>query len=385
MKILLLSEMFPKRLAPLHGTFVLEMAKSFRRTDEVRAISPRFIFPLRFKRDWLNIYRAQPIQDTVEGIRAEYPTVPGIPYYFPIRWQYRALKWSLVPFLRKIRSRFPFDIIHNVGILPTGWAAIHAGETLGIPVINTAVGTDLNVYPNLPHILPAVRKVLQKSYAVTTLGEGLRENALRAGGSPDRVFNMPFGFDPKLFSHTETNRDPIILFLGQLIKRKGIQRLIEAFPYVQQKHPKARIEVIGNGHLMVPMKEECKRLNISNAVTFHGNKPHHTMNTYYDRAWLYCLPSDAEGWPIASMDALASGVPVVGTQLPGLKQQVEEGKTGTLVPVEDRDALSNALIQALSKDWDRKAIEQSMSEYTLEAVGKRYCELFQRAIEDYKR
>ncbi|MDP6959693.1 MAG: hypothetical protein QF645_12885, partial [Planctomycetota bacterium] len=88
MKILVLSEMFPKRLAPLHGIFVLEMAKSFRRTAEVRAICPRFTFPLRFKRDWLNVYRAQPFQDTVEGVRAEYPTVPGIPLYFPIRFQY---------------------------------------------------------------------------------------------------------------------------------------------------------------------------------------------------------------------------------------------------------------------------------------------------------
>ena len=80
------------------------------------------------------------------------------------------------------------------------------------------------------------------------------------------------------------------------------------------------------------------------------------------------------------MDALGSGVPVVGTLLPGLVQQVREGETGHLVPVDDIPALSDALVRALSRKWDRKAIERSMSDYTLEAVGKRYCDLFEEAI-----
>ncbi len=380
MKILVLSEMFPKRLTPVHGTFVLEMARGFALTSQVRVVCPRFVFPLRFKRDWLNIYRGQPTRDKVEGIQVEYPAVPALPLYFPIRCQYPAMKWTLVPYLRKLRSRFSFDVIFSVGLLPCGWVAIHAGESLGVPVINAAVGTDLNVYPGNPWLRPAVQEVLKRSHAVTTMGEGLRKNGLRAGGSPERLRNMPFGYDRHRFFFSEGEREPVILFLGQLIHRKGIQRLIAAFPEVRKRHPRARLEIVGDGPLMSRMKEKCARLKIADAVTFHGNRPHTELAPFFRKAWLYCLPSDAEGWPIASMDALGSGVPVVGTLLPGLVQQVREGETGHLVPVDDIPALSDALVRALSRKWDRKAIERSMSDYTLEAVGKRYCDLFEEAI-----
>jgi glycosyltransferase involved in cell wall biosynthesis len=136
---------------------------------------------------------------------------------------------------------------------------------------------------------------------------------------------------------------PVVLYAGRLRTRKAVAVLIAAFARLRAEHPAALLILAGDGEQRPALEAQARRLGIAAAVRFLGAQPRDAMAARYAAADLFCLPSLYEGFPLAILEAMAAGLPVVATAVAGVPEAVDHGVTGLLVPPEDATALARAL------------------------------------------
>jgi len=137
----------------------------------------------------------------------------------------------------------------------------------------------------------------------------------------------------------------------RLVPVKGVRNLIEATAILAGEMPDLRLEIAGSGPLENELTLQCRDLDISAKVTFLGWQ--RDLDPVYRRWDVFCMPSLEEGFGLAALEAMASGLPVVATSVGGLPEIVEDGVTGFLVPPSDPQALA-ANLRTLLRDGSRK-------------------------------
>ena len=161
------------------------------------------------------------------------------------------------------------------------------------------------------------RLAMRPEVSFVAISENIRRAALAAGLPPERVFVERIGIDTALFAPSGlpvARREPVILFLGRLVEKKGCRFLIEAFRALRAAVPRARLVVAGDGPERASLEALAADLD---AVRFVGAASHPQVQALLRDARVFCLPSitaesgDAEGLPLVVLEAQASGVPVV--------------------------------------------------------------------------
>lgn len=141
-----------------------------------------------------------------------------------------------------------------------------------------------------------------------------------------------------------------ILSIARLVEKKGIEYGIRAVGRLKDMNYKVEYKIAGNGHLRKEFEELVRDLSLQDTVFLLGSKSKHEIDTLLKSANILLAPSvtgsdgDQEGIPVAIMEAMAAGVPVVSTLHSGIPELVTDGKTGFLVPERDVDALAEKLI-----------------------------------------
>jgi phosphatidylinositol alpha-mannosyltransferase len=176
--------------------------------------------------------------------------------------------------------------------------------------------------------------------------------------------------DPTIrpIEHFDDGR-PNILFVGRLEKRKGFEYLLKAFRFVKAAFPEARLLVVGryDKEDVEPFEWYVQHHRLSD-VHFIGYVPPEELPRYYHTATLCCVPSTGfESFGIVLLEAMASGVPVVASDIAGYREVLTDGVEGVLVPPANIDALASAII-GLLKDPDRR---RAMAEQG-QAKARRY-------------
>ncbi len=142
---------------------------------------------------------------------------------------------------------------------------------------------------------------------------------------------------------------PTILFLGRLDARKGLTVLLRSMPMVIKSVPGARLVVVGTGPRLAEAKRICHQLGLGQSVIFQGAVTRDDLPRYYCGCDVYCSPAlGGETLGIVLLEAMASGVPVVASDIPGYDETIENSKTGLLVPPDDPAALATALTRVLT-------------------------------------
>lgn len=145
----------------------------------------------------------------------------------------------------------------------------------------------------------------------------------------------------------------VILYAGRLRTRKAVAVLLEAVARLRRDEPGVGLVLVGDGEQRTALRDQAERLGIAGAVRFVGAVPRSEMARRLADADLFCLPSLYEGLPLAILEAMAAGLPVVATAVAGIPEAVEDGTTGLLVPPEDAEALARALGE-LARDPERR-------------------------------
>ena len=173
-----------------------------------------------------------------------------------------------------------------------------------------------------------------------------------------------------------------VLYAGRLRTRKAVAVLIEAFARVHDQTPNARLRLAGDGEQRPALEAQVRQLGLAEAVHFAGAVPHDRMPGLYAAADIFCLPSLYEGFPLAILEAMAAGLPVVATRVAGNPEAVEDGVHGRLVEVEDVAALAAALLDLIEDDegrrrMGRQARQRVDQEFSIERIGATYRELWE--------
>lgn len=180
---------------------------------------------------------------------------------------------------------------------------------------------------------------------------------------PDKFLEISNGIEADFFSPGDKKEDllvvnnfsvhdKIIIFVGGLDDQhffKGVPVLLESFATVSNKHPEAKLLVVGDGNLKLKFKELAKSLNLESKVSFVGWVNNDVLPDYYRLADIFVLPSteSTESFGIVVAEAQACGLPAVVSDWPGVRSTLADGQTGLLVRPKDARDLSDKLIQLL--------------------------------------
>ncbi len=228
-------------------------------------------------------------------------------------------------------------------------------STIGLPVpVVVSERTDPSVAP-----LSWIRRVLRRVVyprATRLVVQTARARAYFSWLPDTRVLIIPNAVHIPERGASSTACDmPCIRAMGRLSHEKGFDVLIEAFARIAPIHPEVSLEILGDGPLRRELEARCDKHGVRDRVRFLGlvDNPEQVLR----RSIVFVLSSRWEGFPNALLEAMSLGLPVVATDCPsGPSEIVRHGKTGLLVPVEDVQGLSDAVIRLLSDPTLRDAL-----------------------------
>ena len=184
-----------------------------------------------------------------------------------------------------------------------------------------------------------------------THSRGIRDAVLRAySGRPRRIEVVSLGidlrrFDPALarpdrVAEYRRNATQVVGTMGRLVPQKAMHVLVDATPALLEADSGLRVLIVGDGPLRADLEAQAARLGVAHAVRFAGYQD--DVVSAYAAMDVFVLPSRDEGFGLVFLEAMAMGVPVVGTRVIGSEDAVEDGVTGLLVPYADAAALARA-------------------------------------------
>ena len=170
---------------------------------------------------------------------------------------------------------------------------------------------------------------------------------------PSKIHVVRNSIDISNYKYIQKNNDKDNLFniltIGRLVYRKGVLDLIEAAKIVYQTNPKIIFSLIGKGPLEKTIRNKVKKYHLENNVFLLGQIPNTLIKDYLKKASVFMIPSHYEGLPLVLLEAIASGKPIVGTDIKGVREVITNNKNGLLVQSQNPQELANAVIK-LSKN-----------------------------------
>jgi len=157
-----------------------------------------------------------------------------------------------------------------------------------------------------------------------------------------------------------------ILTVGYLLKRKGIQHLIQAMSTIVEEFGNVKLKVVGNGPYKENLMRLTKELSLGEYVEFSDYVPRHELPKIYANCDVYVQPSLSENFPSAIREAMAAGRPVVATDVGVIGEYVKDGVTGCLVSPKSSEALARKIIDLLSDKELRFKMGQKARKYAEE-------------------
>jgi glycosyltransferase involved in cell wall biosynthesis len=306
--------------------------------------------------------------------------------------------WEKYPLVRA--QVIPFGIVHgwNIGRHARDCDLIHAHWSLSAaaalaskpahrrPIMVTLQGSDLFRAAKGKLGARLTREVLLRCNLVTVLSGALADKAFALGIPEERVEILPNGVDTQRFTPMlMPNREPVILFVGSLIERKGVRFLVEAMPEVFAAHPEYSLVLLGEGPQEATLRDLAAKLGCAKRITFAGFQTQDDVKAWLQRARLLVLPSLEEGQGVVLLEAIACGTPVVASRVDGIVDVVTPD-VGRLVPPAQPGELSSAISEMVADEagWMRMSVSarvRAVEVYDWRLISRRYVDLYQRLLD----
>jgi glycosyltransferase involved in cell wall biosynthesis len=244
-----------------------------------------------------------------------------------------------------------------------GIRALAVAQRLRIPLFVTCHGYDVTTEGSQWQGRPILgryfqgrrRKLFEKASLFLGVSRFICDQMLRRGYPPKKVRLHYIGVDTEQFQpDPNIPKQPMILFVGRLVEKKGCRELLQAMQQVTAKHPEVKLNIIGEGPLREELEAYSRQEKIN--VCFCGAQPPQVVQEFLKAALMLCMPSvrahngDSEGLGLVNLEAQATALPVVATWHGGIPDAVEHGVTGLLCAEHDPNALAENILNLLSDD-----------------------------------
>lgn len=388
MRIGVITSAYPEFEDDPHGIFVHRLMKEIsKQGHEVHVLAP---------------FTGDKTKYMLEGVNVE-----RFHYFYPKKFQKLCgrsgmidnvkegflVKFQVLGFLlfnlinsRKFRN---MDIIHVQWPIPNGLGALFLKKIYGVPYINTIHGEEVYLSKRY-HTLFALRWLVNNSAKTITNSSATRDSCLEAGLEKEKLDITPFGVDTEFFRPLEIlKRDNVfqILSVGYLIERKGFEYLINAFQDVLKEQKNVQLTIVGSGPLEKKLKKLIKVLRIQNNVKIIKNISDDKLLRLYNSSDLFVLPSivdsqgNTEGLGVVLLEAMACKLPVIGSNIGGIPDIIQDGETGLLVTEKDISELSRAILdiiedEKLRKKLSIKGYDSVQEKFSWEKISKSYLNIY---------
>lgn len=264
-------------------------------------------------------------------------------------------KWKKAT--KKLVRELNPDIVHAHWLIPGGYVTKKAfGKEP--PLFISMHGTDVFLINKMRIAQRLAKKAIHSAHNLHFVSEELRSIIQRRYGDTDgRDLVLPMVFGLESFSRptSESRETKRILFVGRLMEVKGVDILIKAFSKFSEHDSLSDyvLDIVGDGPELDSLQQLSHQEQIQEKVVFHGSKQRSEIAGFYENADLFILPSktttlgEKEGLGLVVLEAMMSGVPVIGTDCGGIKETIEHEKTGIIVPENDVDALHMAMVDLI--------------------------------------
>lgn len=354
-RILVLASTYPRWKDDYEPGFVHELSRRLSRLYEVTVVTPKSPGALsRERMDGVDVvrYRYAPARfETLVhggGIAANIARAKWRLLLLPtfIIGQYIAT--------RRVLKEGRIAVVHAHWLLPQGLVARLACARPGVPYVVTSHGGDLFGLRGRPATFLKCW-VARKSAAMTVVSSAMREEAANLGLVPPVIDVVPMGADlrERFVASTGERSSNRLLFVGRLVPKKGLPYLLDAMPLVIARRPDTVLEIAGFGPEREALGARVKAMGLEASVRFLGALPQAELPRLYGRAAVFVAPfvrdasGDQEGLPVALMEAIGCGCPVVVGDVAGVRDLLGSESRHVAVDPRNPKALAEAVLRAL--------------------------------------
>ena len=381
MKVLVLATTFPRWKDDATASFVLELCKGLAgQGHEMIVLAPH--------------HEGAVLVEEVHGIR-----IYRFPYFWPRKYQRLCYGGGILPNLRRNRLMFvqvPFlflsqlfhaiqlmrrervDTIHSHWIVPCGIVGSVCHALFKCRFIITLHGSGDIFSARKVYFRPVMKWVLGTSDVCTVNSYATARAIQEIEGLNHNMLVIPMGVElgfPRLETVSSTSVDispvhvtesPVILSVCRLIDWKGVGYLVHAMALLKDRFPQAMLIICGDGPEREKLEKLAKDLGLTENISFEGYVPHDKLTDYYRSASVFVLPSilikntgETEGLGVVLLEAMSYGVPVIGSDVGGIPEVIEDGENGFLCRPEDSHDIAAKIEKLLTDDSLRRKFAQN--------------------------
>ncbi|WP_040981361.1 N-acetyl-alpha-D-glucosaminyl L-malate synthase BshA [Oceanobacillus jeddahense] len=318
--------------------------------------------------------------------------------HYPV-FQYPPYDLALAAKMSEVIDREKLDILHVHYAMPHAICGILARDMAKHPVkiVTTLHGTDITVLGIDNTLKPVIRHGIEQSDAVTTVSESLRKQTVEMVDiqkEMDVIYNFinENEYYPKegveLRNQFQINpSDKIVVHISNFRKVKRVQDIIDTFKIINESLP-SKLLLIGDGPEFSDMVQHVNEMGLEKEVQFLGKQ--NNVSDILAMADLMLLMSEKESFGLVLLEAMACGVPGIGTNVGGIPEVLTHGETGFIVELGDVRQAASYAIEMLSdpekqKQFSDSAIEHVRASFSSEKIVNQYEALYDRVLEEAKR
>ena len=375
MKILIVARGYPSKKYPTYGVFEFDQAKALVKAGCEVIYASIDLRSFRRRRSW------GIVKENIEGVRVysvniPLGRVPGIILESIAQWALNLL-YKII-----IKNEGKPDIIH-AHFINSGYRAAKLKDKTGIPLVITEHSSKVNQKT-------IDKKTYKKGEFAYKRADSLIAVSPSLAESIDKKFHMKCLYIPNMvdldtFKYKDKDENEKakafnIVSVGNLIPSKGMDLLIDSFYEAFGERNDINLTIFGQGPEGKTLKKQIEDYNLDSRVKLMGLCPRETIAKEFSKSHYFALASKTETFGLAYIEAMASGLPVIGTRCGGPEEFIDKSR-GILVEVDDKDRLKKALIHMEKHidTYNKEYIgEKTAEEFSSKSIGERLKGIYRR-------
>ncbi|MDQ1001741.1 N-acetyl-alpha-D-glucosaminyl L-malate synthase BshA [Neobacillus niacini] len=305
-------------------------------------------------------------------------------------FQYPPYDIALASKMAEVANRENLDILHVHYAIPHAVCAILAKQmsNVDVKIVTTLHGTDITVLGYDPSLTEAIKFGIEKSDVVTAVSRSLIEQTHELI-QPDKQIETVYNFiDERIYQKRDANHlkkefgikdnEKIVIHVSNFRPVKRVQDVVKTFARISAAMP-AKLLLVGDGPEMTPVCRLVKKLGLTDKVHLLGKQEN--LDELYSISDLKLLLSEKESFGLVALEAMACGVPCIGTNVGGMPEVIQHGETGYICELGDIDDISTKAITVLSdqqihQQFATKGVAVVNTKFKAEQIVGQYEQLY---------
>lgn len=310
-------------------------------------------------------------------------------------FQYPPYDLALASKIAEVIKREKLDIMHVHYAIPHAVCAILAKQMAGtdVKIVTTLHGTDITVLGYDPSLNDLIKFGIEKSDAVTAVSNALVEQTIEVI-NPDKTIETVYNFiDERVYQKTDSNHlrqeygildhEKVVIHVSNFRGVKRVQDVVASFAKIQEVVP-SKLLLVGDGPEMTPVCKLVSKLGLDDHVLFLGKQD--KLEELYSLSDLLLLLSEKESFGLVLLEAMACGVPCIGTNIGGIPEVIIDGETGYICEFGNVDEVAEKSIQLLTDSAKHHAFSEAAmslveSSFRSETITEEYLAIYRRLLD----